>query len=412
MPASSGHCSDVRFAPGVFIIVSLSTAPAATTPASSTRHSTASARGSAGAHARPSAAAARASLRAVESAAAPERAASSIGAAQVAAADAVCAAAAAKAAAVADAARSVADTAGPRVTSGRSVADTAGPRVTSGRAVAGTAGACIETSCAITRPGRANSAAADVSALTLHLLAGARLPLRQRVATRRAAVLIGGGAVAIRRPAAMLGTVLPVRSPAQVAVSRADVGVAVEVVVVVDGDVVVAAPPASPAPAAASAPDRADGNADAETKRQTAGWVIDGRIGIDGRAVRPDRIVFRNVNNLRVGLLDHDDLLALDDLCLHRLLRGRRQRPFLLRFVAHSLDGVHHVVLLSEKGVAEVRGPLDIVGEALDEIRQPRHGLNTGIPGLLRHGVDQGFVLQAWILLQPLMQLEELQRIG
>ena len=95
----------------------------------------------------------------------------------------------------------------------------------------------------------------------------ARLPRRQRVAPRRAAVAIGGGPVRVRRAASMVRVVRPLVAGVADAIA-VDVGVPVDVVVadevVVDVDVdVVAAPAAAPAPAAA-APGRAHGDADAE----------------------------------------------------------------------------------------------------------------------------------------------------
>ena len=90
----------------------------------------------------------------------------------------------------------------------------------------------------------ADRVAAEVAAVARHLLSRARLAIRQRVATGGAAVPIGGGAIAVRRTAAMLRVVLPVVRDGAAAV---DVRVAVEVVVAVDRDVVVS-PSGVPAP--------------------------------------------------------------------------------------------------------------------------------------------------------------------
>ena len=84
------------------------------------------------------------------------------------------------------------------------------------------------------------------------LLAGARLAAVQRVATRRAAVLVRGRPVRVRRPATVLGVVLPLPAAGIHPVAALDV-VSVEVVVDVDVDVV-AAPAAAAARAAHAAP--------------------------------------------------------------------------------------------------------------------------------------------------------------
>jgi hypothetical protein len=68
---------------------------------------------------------------------------------------------------------------------------------------------------------------------------------------------------------------------------------------------------------------------------------------------------------LWIGLLDHDDTLALDDLGFHILLLSRFQVAIVLGFFAHALHGIHHTTLLGQKPVTQVRGPLNIVRQAL-----------------------------------------------
>ena len=68
-------------------------------------------------------------------------------------------------------------------------------------------------------------------------------------------------------------------------------------------------------------------------------------------------------------MLNHDDALVLDDFRLHHLLAGGFQRALAFRLLAHALDGIHHIRLLCEKRVAEIRRPLDVVGQALHDIR-------------------------------------------
>jgi len=83
-----------------------------------------------------------------------------------------------------------------------------------------------------------------------------------------------------------------------------------------------------------------------------------------------------------------------------------------LGFRAHALDRVHHVGFLREEGVPQIRCPRDIVSQLLDYRRERRHGLDTWVPVLLFHRIGQRLVLQVLILSQPLLQLNDFQRIG
>ena len=87
------------------------------------------------------------------------------------------------------------------------------------------------------------------------------------------------------------------------------------------------------------------------------------------RAIHNGRIVSGHVDHLRICLLNHDDLRAfLDDLDLP----GGFQIAGLKSLAAHSLDGIHHIVLLHHRCFAQRRSPRQIV-------RQERH-----------HGREQG----------------------
>jgi predicted alpha/beta hydrolase family esterase len=64
------------------------------------------------------------------------------------------------------------------------------------------------------------------------------------------------------------------------------------------------------------------------------------------------------------------------------LLLIRRQRSRVLGLVAHSLDCIHHILLLRKKSVAKIRGPLNVVGETLNYVGQCRHRLDARVPRL------------------------------
>jgi hypothetical protein len=157
-------------------------------------------------------------------------------------------------------------------------------------------------------------------------------------------------------------------------VTAADVGIAVKVVVPVYVDVA-ATPSAAPTPT--SAPRRAHRQADPE--RYCAGsyncsrrirWVVNRRIGINRRSIHVSGIVRRHVNHLRICLFHNDYLFAFDNPGLDLLLLVGFQGAGALRFLPHPLNGVHDVGLLREKRVAEIGGPLNVIRQPLDQIRQ------------------------------------------
>src|SRR5262245_18679423 len=154
-------------------------------------------------------------------------------------------------------------------------------------------------------------------------------------------------------------------------VSTTDVGVAVTILeVIIDRDVVTT-PSGTPPPAAATAtttPKRPHHHAYAEANSRRCGdgacrvrRIIHRRIGVHRCAVHRSRVVTRYINYLRVGRLDLDDGFGLDGLYLDFLLLGGFQLASVLGFLPHPLDRIHHITLLIEERVAQVRSPLDVV---------------------------------------------------
>ncbi len=91
-------------------------------------------------------------------------------------------------------------------------------------------------------------------------------------------------------------------------------------VLVVDVDVDVAVTPATtPAPAPIS-PGGADRNSSAERQQSISRRVVYRRIRIDRRTIDHRGIIRRDVNDLRIGLLNHNHVLAFDCLAFHFLL--------------------------------------------------------------------------------------------
>src|SRR5258706_10651587 len=281
----------------------------------------------------------------------------------------------------------------------------------------------------ITHSGSSGAIAGQIATLSAHLLPGASLAIGKRVSSSRTAKLVCGTSVSIRGAAAMLRIVLlaristasapaawllrwPVSAPYVVAVATTNIRVPVEIVVVIDVDVVVAAP----APAPAAAPGRPHHHANAKRNRQSRSVVsrrriVNGRVGIHRRAVHHDRIIRRYIHDLWIGLFDHDHTLVLDDFGFYLLLLGRFQIASVLCLFAHALHGIHHIALLRQEGIAQIRGPLNVVCQALYDIGQRGQSLDAWIPGLFHDGIGECLILQTGILCQPLLELDEVQRI-
>jgi hypothetical protein len=170
-------------------------------------------------------------------------------------------------------------------------------------------------------------------------------------------------------------------------ITTLNICIAIEVVIPVDVDVV-AAPAATPTPTAAprgshrqSHTKRDRARSDYATSRVR--WVINWRIWICGRSVYNRRVVRRHIDDFRIRLFYYNDLFILNRLGLniHLLIVLQRSSP--LSLSSHALNRIHDVALLRQEGVAQIGGPLNVIGQEFDDIRQSRHRLDTWIPGLL-----------------------------
>jgi hypothetical protein len=83
-----------------------------------------------------------------------------------------------------------------------------------------------------------------------------------------------------------------------------------------------------------------------------------------------------------------------------------------LSLCAHALNRVHHISLLREECVSQIRCPLDVAGHALHHVRKLYQPLNAWIPRLLCHSVRKRFPLQILIVIHPLLQLNYLQWVS
>jgi hypothetical protein len=139
--------------------------------------------------------------------------------------------------------------------------------------------------------------------------------LLARVATKT----IRGVSIAVWRASAMLRIMLPVVVPPVHVVYVVLLVVVIYVLVVVVNVDVAVTPATTPAPAPIS-PGRSDRNSSAERKQSISSRVVHRRIRIGRRAIDNGRVVRGDVNNFRIGLLNHDHVLAFDRLAFHFLL--------------------------------------------------------------------------------------------
>ena len=111
-------------------------------------------------------------------------------------------------------------------------------------------------------------------------------------------------------------------------------------------------------------------------------------------------------------MFDDDDAFVFNYFVFDLLLLIGYQSTLVLSFHAHTLHSVHYIALLSEEGVAQIRGPLNVAGQTFHQIGQCSHGLDVWILWLLRYRIDKRLILQPRILFQPLLQLHDLERIS
>jgi hypothetical protein len=114
---------------------------------------------------------------------------------------------------------------------------------------------------------------------------------------------------------------------------------------------------------------------------------------------------------LRIRGLNLDGALAVLDICRNHLLRSGRQPAVGAGSRPHSLHRAHHIRLLRQESVSQIRSPLNVSAEQTQRIRKRYQSLNARIPILLSCGVDQLLPAKAAVPLEPLLRFHDLQRI-
>jgi hypothetical protein len=114
------------------------------------------------------------------------------------------------------------------------------------------------------------------------------------------------------------------------------------------------------------------------------------------------RLVWRGGlrGGLRCGLLD-DHLL---------LFRGL-QVALRLRLSTESLDGVHDVLLLRQKRVAQLQGHVELLAHRAKDLGKVHQRFHTRVPVLRLQGLGKRLAFQGLIGLYPPISLHNLQGI-
>jgi hypothetical protein len=78
----------------------------------------------------------------------------------------------------------------------------------------------------------------------------------------------------------------------------------------------------------------------------------------------------------------------------------------------HALHCIHHLGLLRQKCVSQIRHPLDIASHPLYHVWILYQRQDARVPRLLCHGVRERFALQILIVIHPLLKLHHFQGIS
>ena len=235
-----------------------------------------------------------------------------------------------------------------------------------------------------------------------------------------AAVLVVQLRARIRHSRAVRRIVLPYGVPVHIGdVAGIEVVLMNKCVVDDDGTAAPAGMPAPPAPSMpTAAKEQPHINADTEAEPHSAEDDAarrpePARIGIpERRSPDPRRIVDRNIEHRRVRRLDLNHRLAIVRCVYHVLLRRGCQFARFLGALPHALHRIHYVLLLRKERVAQIGGPGDVIIQPLQDVGEYHEGLNAGIPVLLLRGLRASGSVEAGVSLQPLISLDQFQRIS
>ena len=270
--------------------------------------------------------------------------------------------------------------------------------VTTGRS-AWLAGAVTSCACLASDAGSADS---------LPRTLPARLAVAQRIAARRAAIPVRSRPILVGSAAAVLRLVPPL-----VARAAVDVRVPIEVVVVVDIDVVVS-PAGIPAPRRRPTPHPSRRRRQTRWPRQPHTPPRAGNKSEDTgtrpvRTPRPGRM--RGRTRPAGSPVQSRRRSCFRSPRFHDLFRRGFQIAGALRLDAHALHGLHHIRFLRQERVAELGRPLDVVCQALDDIREARPSPGCSDPMAAWRPSRRASFPSVRVFREPLLELNDFERI-
>src|SRR5579884_2953128 len=179
------------------------------------------------------------------------------------------------------------------------------------------------------------------------------------------------------------------------------------------GAVIPAATPVAPSPsprrprAQRNAPGKAHAEAPAKAYAYEECWwrsVVVARPGDNRRSINDPWIVDRHVYDIRICWFDLNIAIVFS----HSLLGSVCQGACLLRALAHTLHGVHHVLRLVVIRVAQVCRPLHVVVHLFEHGRKRSQSLHAWVPGLRICGRGNLVRRSIALCLTPLVGLNHL----
>ena len=130
------------------------------------------------------------------------------------------------------------------------------------------------------------------------------------------------------------------------------------------------------------------------------------RLGVHNR-----RVVLRDIHDLRVGGLDDDHFRARRGrLCFNFLLRRALEVAGISRFRAKPLNAVEDSGAVLRKRLPQLRGPVDLLGHVVHDLREHHEGHETLIEARLGRRILQLGALERLVAQQPLRKRTDLCR--
>jgi len=77
-----------------------------------------------------------------------------------------------------------------------------------------------------------------------------------------------------------------------------------------------------------------------------------------------------------------------------------------------ALDCIHNIRLLGQERVPQIRGPLNVARHPLNHVWKLHQSLDAWVPRLLGHCVRQCLALQIFVLIHPLLKLNDFEWIS